>query len=203
MMQIGGCRLIVNKHRRRIQMRIIKRYLKQIGFSVVAIIVLFSSGVQLVAAQEVNNNFEDFIFCEYEEKKEDGLEVYALLDENGKFMGYYEPYSEVNPQPMKGQRYTANINWTISSGTYAYGDNQYTRSAGMKIQVNISQSRTGTSYLTFHNRTSNSSVRFTNTKVTNGWNGTLTLHGIDTAVYSFGIENASSNTITYSGSYSL
>ena len=91
----------------------------------------------------------------------------------------------------------------IPAGKYSYGENQYTLSSGSKIQVSISQSQTGTSYLTFQNRTSNSSLRFTNTKVTNGWKGTVVLGNISSAVYSFGIENASSVTITYTGSYSL
>ena len=135
--------------------------------------------------------------------RENGLEVYELLDDNGNFMGYYEPYSETNPEPVKTARYTANINWEIPAGKYSYGENQYTLSSGSKIQVSISQSQTGTSYLTFQNRTSNSSLRFTNTKVTNGWKGTVVLGNISSAVYSFGIENASSVTITYTGSYSL
>ena len=127
-----------------------------------------------------------------------------MIDENGDFMGYYEPYSEHNPEPMIMPRYASNVNWTIKAGRYDYGVNQYTLGAGMKMNVNISQSRTGTSYLTFQNRTSNSSLRFTNTKVTNGWNGTITFGpSVSTALYSFGIENASANTITYTGTYSL
>ncbi len=157
-----------------------------------------------VMAEELNGDYNNPVQNEYKEKKEMGLEVYELLDENGQFIGYYEPYSESNPAPMKMARYGSNINWTIKSGKYVYGVNQYTLSAGKKMNVNIAQSRTGTSYLTFHNRTSNSSLRFTNTKVTNGWNGTVTFGAsMSTAVYSFGIENASANTITYTGSYSL
>ena len=154
-------------------------------------------------AQEISNESKNAIWNEFEEKRENGLEVYELLDDNGNFMGYYEPYSETNPEPVKTARYTANINWEIPAGKYSYGENQYTLSSGSKIQVSISQSQTGTSYLTFQNRTSNSSLRFTNTKVTNGWKGTVVLGNISSAVYSFGIENASSVTITYTGSYSL
>lgn len=139
---------------------------------------------------------------DYEYKKSSGIEVYELLDENGIFMGYYEPYSDTNPRPVPG-RYGSSIDWTIGSGLYTYGVNQYTLSSGITMDINISQSVTGTSYLTFQNRTTNSSLRFTNTMVTNGWNGTITFSGINTAVYSFGIENASPYTIRYVGTYSL
>ena len=167
---------------------------KQILFSLTLVMVFFIN-IHPVMAQEISNESKNAIWNEFEEKRENGFEVYELLDDNGNFMGYYEPYSETNPEPVKTAIYPA--------GKYSYGENQYTLSSGSKIQVSISQSQTGTSYLTFQNRTSNSSLRFTNTKVTNGWKGTVVLGNISSAVYSFGIENASSVTITYTGSYSL
>lgn len=183
-------------------MKQVRRSVKQILFSLTLVMVFFIN-IHPVMAQEISNESKNAIWNEFEEKRENGLEVYELLDDNGNFMGYYEPYSETNPEPVKTVRYTANINWEIPAGKYSYGENQYTLSSGSKIQVSISQSQTGTSYLTFQNRTSNSSLRFTNTKVTNGWTGTVVLGNISSAVYSFGIENASSVTITYTGSYSL
>lgn len=188
--------------RRLIDMKQVRRSVKQILFSLTLVMVFFIN-IHPVMAQEISNESKNAIWNEFEEKRENGLEVYELLDDNGNFMGYYEPYSETNPEPVKTARYTANINWEIPAGKYSYGENQYTLSSGSKIQVSISQSQTGTSYLTFQNRTSNSSLRFTNTKVTNGWKGTVVLGNISSAVYSFGIENASSVTITYTGSYSL
>lgn len=188
--------------RRLIDMKQVRRSVKQILFSLTLVMVFFIN-IHPVMAQEISNESKNAIWNEFEEKRENGLEVYELLDDNGNFMGYYEPYSETNPEPVKTARYTANINWEIPAGKYSYGENQYTLSSGSKIQVSISQSQTGTSYLTFQNRTSNSSLRFTNTKVTNGWTGTVVLGNISSAVYSFGIENASSVTITYTGSYSL
>lgn len=187
---------------RLIDMKQVRRSVKQILFSLTLVMVFFIN-IHPVMAQEISNESKNAIWNEFEEKRENGLEVYELLDDNGNFMGYYEPYSETNPEPVKTARYTANINWEIPAGKYSYGENQYTLSSGSKIQVSISQSQTGTSYLTFQNRTSNSSLRFTNTKVTNGWKGTVVLGNISSAVYSFGIENASSVTITYTGSYSL
>ncbi len=188
--------------KRLIDMKQVRRSVKQILFSLTLVMVFFIN-IHPVMAQEISNESKNAIWNEFEEKRENGLEVYELLDDNGNFMGYYEPYSETNPEPVKTARYTANINWEIPAGKYSYGENQYTLSSGSKIQVSISQSQTGTSYLTFQNRTSNSSLRFTNTKVTNGWKGTVVLGNISSAVYSFGIENASSVTITYTGSYSL
>lgn len=188
--------------RRLIDTKQVRRSVKQILFSLTLVMVFFIN-IHPVMAQEISNESKNAIWNEFEEKRENGLEVYELLDDNGNFMGYYEPYSETNPEPVKTARYTANINWEIPAGKYSYGENQYTLSSGSKIQVSISQSQTGTSYLTFQNRTSNSSLRFTNTKVTNGWKGTVVLGNISSAVYSFGIENASSVTITYTGSYSL
>ena len=191
--------------RKMLQQKYFKRRLidmKQVRRSVTLVMVFFIN-IHPVMAQEISNESKNAIWNEFEEKRENGLEVYELLDDNGNFMGYYEPYSETNPEPVKTARYTANINWEIPAGKYSYGENQYTLSSGSKIQVSISQSQTGTSYLTFQNRTSNSSLRFTNTKVTNGWKGTVVLGNISSAVYSFGIENASSVTITYTGSYSL
>ena len=172
-------------------MKQVRRSVKQILFSLTLVMVFFIN-IHPVMAQEISNESKNAIWNEFEEKRENGLEVYELLDDNGNFMGYYEPYSETNPEPVKTARYTANINWEIPAGKYSYGENQYTLSSGSKIQVSISQSQTGTSYLTFQNRTSNSSLRFTNTKVTNGWKGTVVLGNISSAVYSFGIENASS-----------
>jgi len=180
--------------RRLIDMKQVRRSVKQILFSLTLVMVFFIN-IHPVMAQEISNESKNAIWNEFEEKRENGLEVYELLDDNGNFMGYYEPYSETNPEPVKTARYTANINWEIPAGKYSYGENQYTLSSGSKIQVSISQSQTGTSYLTFQNRTSNSSLRFTNTKVTNGWKGTVVLGNISSAVYSFGIENASLATV--------
>ena len=183
-------------------MKQVRRSVKQILFSLTLVMVFFIN-IHPVMAQEISNESKNAIWNEFEEKRENGLEVYELLDDNGNFMGYYEPYSETNPEPVKTARYTANINWEIPAGKYSYGENQYTLSSGSKIQVSISQSQTGTSYLTFQNRTSNSSLRFTNTKVTNGWKGTVVLGNKSTAVNSFAKENASTVTITNTPTYRI
>ena len=100
-------------------------------------------------------------------------------------------------------RYGASVNWTINGGSKSTGNNRYSLYSGISIVVNISQSRTGGSYLTFYNWDTNRYLRFTNTYVTNGWNGTIYLNGISNDTYSFGIENVSANRITYTGTYSL
>lgn len=184
-------------------MKKIRKIVKHIMAIAVMVGLITSLTSQNIKAQEAVEKVEEQVNIEYLEKKEAGLEVYELLDENGMFIGYYEPYSESNPEPVKMARLGSSISWEVPSGKYVYGTNIYDLSDGVKIYVNITQSIKGTSYLTFHNRSTNSSLRFTNTKVDNGWKGTITLASIKTAKYSFGIENASSKSITYMGSYSL
>lgn len=166
------------------------------------ILVLVCLNNLSVIAQESS---ESSVIAEFLEKQEAGLEVYALTDEEGNFIGYYEPYSESNPVPEKQimPLYSAEIEWTIDAGRYSYGTNIYTIQDGMVMQIDISQSISGKSYLTFQNRNTNTSLRFTQTETTDGWHGTVTFAGMVTTIYSFGIENASNSTITYSGTYSL
>ena len=182
-------------------MHTIKKIKTSIYF-VLSVLLVFLIYESPCMAHSIDYESKTTVKVDFELKKCAGIEVYELLDENGTFMGYYEPYSDANPQPAP-DRYGSSIDWTIGAGLYKYGVNQYTLSSGITMDINISQSITGTSYLTFQNRTTNSSLRFTNTMVTNGWNGTITFSGISTAVYSFGIENASSSTIRYVGTYSL
>ncbi len=142
----------------------------------------------------------------YEVKAQEYIknETIALTDENGDICAYYTPYSDTNPEPTIKPRYTSNINWTINAGRYTVGDNQYTLSSGISIQINVSQSKTGKSYIILYNRSTNTYKYLTNTETTNGWNGTINLgNNFNGGLYSIGIANLSSNTITYSGSYSL
>lgn len=53
--------------------------------------------------------------------------------------------------------YSAEIEWTIDAGRYSYGTNIYTIQDGMVMQIDISQSMSGKSYLTFQNRNTNTS----------------------------------------------
>lgn len=185
-------------------MKLIKQSIRHLlAFALIASTMTYF-GAHAVSAQEKAVCIQSKTEHEFLNKQQAGLEVYELLDENGTFLGYYEPYSESNPEPKRSARYGSSVNWTVPANKVTYGENQYTLSSGAKIQVNISQSRTGTSYLTFFNRKTNSPVRFTTTKVTNGWNGTIILNDtFKTSTYSFGIENASKNSITYTGTYSL
>ncbi len=155
-----------------------------------------------VTAQETIVTMED---TEFRDKKAAGIEVYELIDENGNMVGYFEPYSDSNPAPSSTimPRYTSLIDITVAAGDTVVGSNQYALQAGDEIQLDISQDIEGKSYLRFKNRDTNSYIRFLKTQTTNGWQGTLHLTGIESASYSFGIENASSKEITYSGTYSL
>ena len=38
-------------------------------------------------------------YAEYLAKKAAGVEIYEIVREDGVFMGYFEPYSETNPEP--------------------------------------------------------------------------------------------------------
>lgn len=177
-----------------------KKRMKSLVIMFMATLLLTMNGLHVMAQE----NTEDELLAEFWEKKEKGFEIYELTDENGKLIAYYEPYSETNPNLNEGimLAYVSSINWEVQPGLYTWGENRYTLWEGMKIQVNISQSRIGLSYLTFHNTATGKSLRFTQTAVTNGWNGTITLVDVS-GVFSFGIENASSNTIRYTGTYSL
>ena len=74
-------------------MKQVRRSVKQILFSLTLVMVFFIN-IHPVMAQEISNESKNAIWNEFEEKRENGLEVYELLDDNGNFMGYYEPYSE-------------------------------------------------------------------------------------------------------------
>lgn len=155
-----------------------------------------------VMAQE---NINDKVFTEYNSKKEAGMEVYDLRDDDGNFMGYYEPYSETNPNPNEGimPHPAYSIDWTIDPGRVKFSGEQFILINGMKMDVIVSQNRNGRSYLTFYRASTGTSLRFNNTETTNGWNGTITFSGIAPGGYSFGIENNSLNPITYTGLYLL
>lgn len=154
-----------------------------------------------VMAQE---NIDDQVYAEYNEKKEAGLEVYDLRDDDGNFMGYYEPYSEANPNPNDGimPHVVRSVDWTINAGRSGYSDEQFILVKGMTLGVNIRQSRTGRSYLLLYGV--GTDIRITTTETTNGWDGTITFsYELVPGGYNFGIENASSNQIRYYGIYAI
>ncbi len=159
---------------------------------------LFMTTYQTVSAQE---NTDIDIMQEYLEKVAAGVEVYPLVDEEGVMLGFYEPNREENVNAAM-PRYSTNVNWTIESYHYGMGENSYTLTDGDKIYINITQSVSGTSYIGLYNTSTEKFTYFTNTKTTNGWNGTITL-GLSQATYRFGITNQSGSTITYTGYYTL
>lgn len=163
-----------------------------------AALMVIVNGIPVMAQE----NIDDKVYEEYNEKKEAGLEVFDLRDDDGNFMGYYEPYSESNPDPNEGimPHGVRSIDWTINAGRSSYSSEQYILIKGMTMEVDISQSRTGKSYLLLYGVGTN--IRITTTETTNGWNGTITFsYELVPGGYSFGIENASSNQIRYSGIY--
>lgn len=172
---------------------------KQIVVIAAALLLSGLNSFSVMAQEEIMTN------TDFEQKKAAGMDVYELIDDNGNIIGYFEPYSDINPAPSSQiiPRYASLVDVTVAAGDTVVGSNQYTLQAGDEMQLDISQNTEGKSYLRFKNRDTNSYIRFLNTQTTNGWHGTLHLTGIETATYSFGIENASSKEITYSGTYSL
>lgn len=168
--------------------------------SVMMALVLLTTNTVTIMAQENKDSIVD----EIRKKKEAGLEVYELVDENGDIKGYYEPYSDANPEPVT-PRYRAGVNWTIPAKTANFGTNEFGLGAGSKIEVNISQSRTGISYIRLLNAKTYESIKLVITETNNGWYGTINFgpSSIPTAVYAFGIGNASDYSITYTGTYTL
>lgn len=143
------------------------------------------------------------IYEDIAEREELGAEISIFRDNNGNIMGYFEPYSDINPAPNVTPRASANINWTINS--YTYSKSEVTRyfGAGQKISLNISQSPSGAGYVGYlglYDVSAGTSSFPSSTITTNGWNGTFS--PAYSANFQLAIHNASPYTITYSGSYS-
>jgi hypothetical protein len=64
--------------RRLIDMKQVRRSVKQILFSLTLVMVFFIN-IHPVMAQEISNESKNAIWNEFEEKRENGLEVYELL----------------------------------------------------------------------------------------------------------------------------
>ena len=62
-------------------MKQVRRSVKQILFSLTLVMVFFIN-IHPVMAQEISNESKNAIWNEFEEKRENGLEVYELLDDN-------------------------------------------------------------------------------------------------------------------------
>lgn len=60
-------------------MKQVRRSVKQILFSLTLVMVFFIN-IHPVMAQEISNESKNAIWNEFEEKRENGLEVYELLD---------------------------------------------------------------------------------------------------------------------------
>lgn len=171
---------------------------KAVLSGIMAMLMLILNCMPVFAVEDV-----DYVMVEFQEKKEAGLEVYELTDQYGNMAGYYEPFSDTNPEPAS-PRYTSTINWTISGNHNVVGVNRYTLGEGSKIYVKISQSKTGSSTLGLYNQDEDHRYWFPKTTTTDGWSGTITLSSnISTGVYGFAIKNESSDSITYTGYYTL
>ncbi len=140
---------------------------------------------------------------EIAERESLGAEISVFTDANGNIMGYFEPYSDINPAPDIMPHASANINWTIGANTYSKSEVTRYFGAGQRISLNISQSPSGAGYVGYlglYDVSAGTSDFPPNTVTTNGWNGTFS-PGYS-GNFQFAIHNASPYTITYTGSYS-
>lgn len=160
---------------------------------------LFMTTNQIASAQETEDRD---IMQEYLDKAAAGVEIYPLVDEEGVLFGYYEPYSEDDINAVM-PLYSSNIEWTVEPQHCRKGANVYTLGNGNVINVSISASAAGTSYLGLVDTATDQLHIFTETKSTSGWFGKITMSTFATSTYSFCILNDSDITITYTGSYSL
>lgn len=140
---------------------------------------------------------------EIAEREALGAEISVFTDANGNIMGFFEPYSDINPAPVVMPCASANINWTINPNTRSKSDVTRYFGAGQRISLNITQSPSGAGYagyLGLYDVLAGTWDFPSKTITTNGWNGTFT-PGYS-ANFQFAIYNASPYAITYSGSYS-
>ncbi|MEY8517067.1 hypothetical protein AALC25_09095 [Lachnospiraceae bacterium 29-84] len=162
----------------------------------------------------------DDVIAEFWEKKEQGVRIYGLTDEDGNIVATFEPrepedlpsgmitYSKERPPlpACAGYSYTAGSERIVEPGTCSYGTNIYYLSGpdSCSLQVKFSQDKKGKSYLILKDRNTGTMVRLLNTETEDGWYGTIRLGpSIPGASYSIGIENASQDPITYRGMYSI
>lgn len=140
---------------------------------------------------------------EIAERESLGAEIYKFVDDDRSIIAYFEPYSEINPAPVITPRASSAIDWVtdanttyISNVTRYFGQDQ-------KIHLNISQSPSGAGmvgYIGLYDVAQNKLSMLYNFPTANGFEGTLTPSY--SGNFQLAIENASSSTITYKGTYS-
>lgn len=149
------------------------------------------------------NAREGNIHAEYLAKKAAGLDVYELIDTDGTVWGYFEPYSESNPRPMQENVINViyDIRMLVPPNSTVYDNRVCDIKEGYKIFLDISQNPTGyTGYIILYNNDTGAAHLFPQTATTNGWSGSIVVD--EAGNYTFGIYNASSVLIMYTGSYS-
>lgn len=153
--------------------------------------------------QEVGSDTMDEFF----NKMAAGIPVSEIEDEQGYVKGYYEPGATREPKPQgTADRYYAGFCWTMEPGMCYYGGSTLQLNSvtgNPTLQIHITQSQTGKSYLVLKDNKTGDKVRILASETENGWHGTLHLGSIPTAYYSIGIENASSETIIYHGMHGV
>lgn len=175
-----------------------KSYLKMI-VSFVIVFCLALANQQILYAEEID------LEQEYFEKKEAGIEIYEIIDNEGNLMGYFEPncVKEVNENARLGIKFDIG-NWTIPGKTTSWTNRVHSLLKGDKITVNITQIQNGPnfpSYLVLRDNDNGTFAVINSSLTTNGWkNGTITV-GYD-GHFNFGIQNVSTQSITYVGTYS-
>lgn len=123
-----------------------------------------------------------------------------FLDENGKVMAIFTPYSETNPAPASLDA-TANVNVSLAGNLSGYLSNQYTLSNGTNITLNISISPQVSSNVGLYDRNTKTYGWPAGGLSSSGWYGTLTVAYDGT--FSLAFKNNSSTTANYTGTYSL
>ncbi len=129
------------------------------------------------------------------QRKELGETAIPILDEeNGYFLGYHSTGNNL-----------LYIGFTrdIGAGKCYFGGNTLKLGSDTVIQANIPQDHKGTSYLVLKNEKTKEMFRLLGSETDNGWYGSIHMKSIPSAYYSIGIENASSEQITYRGIYGI
>lgn len=147
----------------------------------------------------------DTFYAEYLAKKAAGIEVYEIVSEDGVLMGYFQPYSDTNPQTVQAQTAsTSYIDWEISANSHACGVNTYSLRQYDNVEVKISQSPSGAGcpgYIGLKDVDTGVYGFANETISTNGWDGVL-LAAYD-GNFAFAIKNDSPYKIRYTGRYSI
>ena len=123
--------------------------------------------------------------------------VYEMLNEEGEVIAVYE---EIEGDDVLQSRASWTIDWTVKPGVQTAGSSRIESYAGLEFSHNIKFSRTGTSKIGIASH--DEKYIYWGATSTNGFEGVITINRAMGKV-SLAIRNDSSNTITYTGSYTI